>query len=325
MMALIGFSGGLLWAKGELVINMGLHPWAQAVRWRWAGLNKPVAFWLTIGLLCLWLPTLWRLMRWVWPGDEQSQGPLVLLVAAVLIWQKWPQWQQQSEKASAVRSHGIAAWLLLGLNLLAYGVGRSQAILLLEVGALIGILVALFALFGGWSALRVMAFPLFFLIFAIPLPEALVASLTEPLKTAVSAVATQVLHAFSLPVGRSGVMITAGPYQLLVADACSGLNTLFTLEALGLLYMHMMGHAEVWRNAALAVLLVPIAFVANVLRVMALVLVTLFWGDAAGQGLAHSMAGFLFFAFGLALMLLTDGVISLGARSGASLRRWWMA
>jgi exosortase B len=307
-----------------VVIQVGLHPWVQAVHARWTLLNKAVAMAVGIGLLCLWLPTLWRLMRWVWPGDEQSQGPLVLLVSAALIWHKWPLWQKRTQLRPAPSPtpsfYTHAAWTLFVANLILYALGRSQAILLLEVGALIGVLVALLALFGGWKSLKVLAFPLCFLIFAIPLPEAVVASVTGPLKAAVSWVATQALHTLGLPVGRSGVMMTAGPYQLLVADACAGLNTLFTLEALGLLYMHMVGHVKVWRNTLLALLLVPIAFAANVLRVMALVWVTLFWGDAAGQGLAHSMAGFLFFGLGLMLMLLTDGAMGLVAQAGSAMR-----
>ena len=308
-----------------MVIQVGRHPWAQAARWRWAALHKPVALAVGVGLLCLWLPTLWRLMRWVWPGDEQSQGPLVLLVSAALIGHKWPQWLARAQLCPVPQPYTQAAWGLLVSSLILYVMGRSQAVLMLEVGALIGVLVALLALFGGWKALQVLAFPLCFLIFAIPLPEAVVASVTAPLKTAVSWVATQALHTLGLPVGRSGVMMTAGPYQLLVADACAGLNTLFTLEALGLLYMHMVGHVKLWRNTLLAILLVPIAFAANVLRVMALVLVTLFWGDAAGQGLAHSMAGFLFFGLGLMLMLMTDGAIGLVAHTGAAMRARWAA
>jgi exosortase/archaeosortase family protein len=97
-----------------------------------------------------------------------------------------------------------------------------------------------------------------------------------------------------------------GQYQLLVADACAGLNSMFTLEALGLLYMNMMKYTSVTRNVVLSILVIPIAFVANVVRVMILVLVTYHFGDAAGQGFVHSFAGMVLFLVGLLLVLATD-------------------
>ena len=188
-----------------------------------------------------------------------------------------------------------------------------------EVGSLIFIVGSLVLRALGWSGLRTLAFPLAFLLFMIPLPEALVAAVTAPMKMAVSTVAAWALQWADQPVARAGVMLTAGPYQLLVADACAGLNTLFTLEALGLLYLHLRGHTAWWRNAVMAVLVVPIAFVANVLRVITLVMVTLWWGDAAGQGFAHDLAGMTLFLAALILLVAADTVVGLLAVAG---RRW---
>jgi hypothetical protein len=70
-------------------------------------------------------------------------------------------------------------------------------------------------------------------------------------------VATQLLYALGYPVGRIGVILTWGQYQLLVADACAGLNSMFTLEALGLLYMNLTRYTSLARNTALAILLIP--------------------------------------------------------------------
>ena len=121
--------------------------------------------------------------------------------------------------------------------------------------------------------------------------------------------ASNLLHQVGYPVGRSGVVLTVGPYQLLVADACAGLNSMFTLEALGLLYMHLMRYTNVVRNTLLAILIIPISFIANILRVMILVLVTYHFGDEAGQGFVHAFAGMVLFMAGLVLMLATDKLL----------------
>jgi exosortase len=140
----------------------------------------------------------------------------------------------------------------------------------------------------------------------VPLPATLVISITTPLKSAVSAVASSALYNMGYPVGRSGVILTVGPYQLLVADACAGLNSMFTLEALGLLYMNLMNYKSAVRNVALAILIIPISFIANIIRVMILVLVTYHFGDAAGQGFVHGFAGMVLFIVALTLILSVD-------------------
>jgi exosortase len=143
----------------------------------------------------------------------------------------------------------------------------------------------------------------------VPWPGEWIDAVTQPLKLAVSIVAAELMSLFGLPVGRSGVILAVGPYRLLVADACAGLNSLFTLEALGLLYLNLMNYTSTARKVALAVLIVPIAFTANVVRVIVLTLVTLYFGDEAGQGFVHSFAGMVLFAVALVLILAVDGLL----------------
>jgi exosortase/archaeosortase family protein len=107
-------------------------------------------------------------------------------------------------------------------------------------------------------------------------------------------------------VARTGVILQVGPYQLLVADACAGLNTLLTLEALGLLYLNLVRHESALRNITLAILIVPISFAANVIRVITLTLITYHFGDEAGQGFLHGFAGMVLFMAALMLIIAAD-------------------
>ncbi len=260
---------------------------------------------LLLGLVALYVPSYIMLAERVWSTDEQGHGPIILAVSIYLIYAK---------------RHELAAlepapdyWLgapLLAVALLMYVLGRSQFIMFLEIFSQIVMLVALALLFMGRRALRIVWFPLFFMLFMVPLPGTLVAAVTAPLKSAVSAVAASLLYHLGYPVGRAGVVLTVGQYELLVADACAGLNSMFTLEALGLLYMNLMRYTNVLRNVVLAVLIIPIAFVANIARVMILVLVTYYFGDEAGQGFIHGFAGMVLFMVGLMLMLAVDRVLS---------------
>ena len=271
-----------------------------------AGFDWGVFAALAIGLGVLYGPAYNELAHTIWATDEQGHGPIILAVALWLLYGK-----RHQLVAAPARPLGWLGWPLLVFALLLYALGRSQDIIMFAIGSQILLLVALLLIFKGLQALRLVWFPLVFMLFMVPLPEALVANITGPLKSAVSAVASSLLYSFGYPVGRSGVVMTVGPYQLLVADACAGLNSMFTLEALGMLYMNLMRYTNPTRNIVLALLLVPTAFMANIVRVMILVLVTYHFGDEAGQGFVHSFAGMVLFMVALGLMLVLDKVLGL--------------
>lgn len=284
-----------------------------APRWNWQPLlarGGVQGLFILLGLGLLFVPTFRDLAQGLWRGDEQGHGPIILAVAAWFLWRK-------REALVALPPQPAPAWgyASLGLAMLLYALGRSQAILMFEVGALIPTLAGLLLLSRGFAALRVAWFPLFFLLFMVPLPDVLVSGLTTPLKSLVSAAATDLMSALGYPVGRSGVVITVGQYQLLVADACAGLNSIFTLEALGLIYLQLMNYRSPWRNVFLALVLLPISVLANIVRVVILVLVTYHFGDEAGQGFVHGFAGLVLFLVALLLMLSVDKLWGLLLRS----------
>jgi exosortase B len=129
------------------------------------------------------------------------------------------------------------------------------------------------------------------------------------MKMAVSYMAENILFSVGYPIARSGVILQIGQYKLLVADACAGLHTLFTLEALGLLYLNIVRHDALFRNVALAILIVPISFAANVIRVITLTLITYHFGDEAGQGFLHGFAGMVLFLSALLLIIGVDSAL----------------
>lgn len=272
--------------------------------WLPQGTDKVVLGLLALALAALYIPSYMELSRTVWNTDEQGHGPIIFAVAMWLFYR-----HRHAVAALAARPQPVLAWGILLPSLLMYVLGYSQSFLMLAVISQIGVLAALILLFRGRAALRLVWFPLFFLVFMTPFPESLVAAVTGPLKSAVSVVAADLLYSVGYPVSRVGVILNVGQYQLLVADACAGLNSMFTLEALGLLYMNLMQYKSVTRNVLLAVLVVPIAFGANVVRVMVLVLVTYHFGDAAGQGFVHGFAGMVLFIVGLILVLFADYVL----------------
>lgn len=253
----------------------------------------------------MYIPSFRDLFRTIWSTDEQAHGPIVFGISCWLLYRKWSSMPKASEAKPAI----VFGWFIFTLALALYIVGRSQDVLIFEIGSLIWVLAGIILLTKGISALNAQWFGLFFMLFMIPLPGSIVDTVTMPMKMAVSFAAEQILYSIGYATARSGVILQIGQYKLLVADACAGLHTLFTLEALGLLYLNIVRHDSFFRNVTLATLIVPISFSANVIRVMALTLITYYFGDAAGQGFLHGFAGMLLFITALILIIVVDSTI----------------
>lgn len=262
---------------------------------------------VALGLAAMYIPSFVDLFRGLWRQDEQAHGPIVLAISCWLLYRKWPEAMRLSEGGK----NSAWGWPVFLLGLIFYVVGRSQDILILEIGSLLWLIAALLLLLRGSAALKAQWFPLFFMIFMIPLPSPFVDAVTMPMKMAVSYAAETILYGVGYPIARQGVILQIGQYKLLVADACAGLHTLFTLEALGLLYLNLVRHNSAFRNIALATLIVPISFTANVIRVMVLTLITFHFGDEAGQGFLHGFAGMVLFLSALLLIIGVDSLLQL--------------
>ena len=263
--------------------------------------------WLPVltGLLVLFVPTFYSLAAGYWQDDEGAYGPIVLAVIVWLIWQR-----RAALFAVPSRTAPVAGFTSLVIGLLLYVIGRSQLIALFEIGALVPILAGVLLVMRGWPGIRALWFPVVFVAFMVPLPGAFVDALTGPLKQQVSEISEQLLHAAGYPVARSGVLMTIGQYQLLVADACAGMNSMFSLSALGVLFMYMTARASMLHNLVMLASILPIAFAANIVRVLALMLITYHFGDAAGQGFLHGATGIVLLVAALVILMALDAVLA---------------
>jgi exosortase B len=261
-------------------------------------------FVLAASVLIAFAPTYVKLIQGPWRSEQEGHGPLIIAGAIWLAWQCRS--RMHAAQISPARFSGWAA-LLLGLALLV--ITRSQDVVMLEVASQLPILCGCVLLTGGWRVLRTFAFPLAFLIFAIPPPGWLLDAFTVPLKTMVSDWVAEILYDFDYPVAQNGVMIMIGPYQLMVKDACAGMNSIFALSAIGVFYIHEFVRNSKFRAVVLLLSIVPITIVANFVRVMTLVLIAYYFGIDAIEGMFHDMTGFALFAVALGLFFLLDGIL----------------
>ncbi|ODT87855.1 MAG: hypothetical protein ABS78_09740 [Phenylobacterium sp. SCN 70-31] len=234
-----------------------------------------------------------------------AHGPIVLATGVWILWRQMP-----SMLSEGTRGHLALTILAVAAALPLYVVGRAYDLISLEAAGLYGFGLAVLHDRVGLRQMLKNWFPLFYLGLLLPVPGWLLDQGTAPLKLLVSAMSASIVEPLGVPILREGVTMTVGPYQLLVEDACSGLNSLIGLIAITLFYIYLLRNAG-WRYSLFLVcLIIPVAIAANVLRIVTLILLTYYFGDAVGQGFLHVTAGLFLFAVSLVLMFMIDSVAS---------------
>ncbi|MET0377388.1 MAG: exosortase B [Spongiibacteraceae bacterium] len=274
------------------------------------GFNAGALPWLlpATGFAVLYAPAYFQLLTQTWRSDDTAYGYFIFAIAL------WLFWLHRADLKTGDPQHSMAITevpapvlgsIVLGGGLLLQIFGRSQEVFALEVASQIPVATGALLCLCGARTVRRLWFPLGYLIFLVPVPPLLLELATAPLKQLVSSTVASLLYHAGYPIARSGVVLQVGGYRLLVADACSGLNSIFSLFALGVVYLHLT-RRRLWLQWLMLASIVPIACAANVVRVILLVLITYHFGNDAGQGFLHGAASIALLISALVLFLLLD-------------------
>ena len=267
------------------------------------GLFWPIV--VSLAFIVAYLPTFITLAQGPWQTEQEGHGPLIIAASLWLVWHSRGRLSRAELSPSP-----IAGWLFLLLGLAILIMARNQDIWFLEVASEIPVVAGCVLLLAGWNVLWILAFPILFLIFSAPAPGWMVDAATVPLKVLISDLVTQILYAAGYPIAQNGVVILIGPYELLVQDACSGMNSIFALSAIGVFYVYAFRWHEKIRGLILISLIIPITIVANFLRVVALVLMAYYGGADKIEGPLHDLTGIALFIVAIMLMFLCEGLLS---------------
>ena len=265
-------------------------------------LNFVTSNWLlSVGIAAVLVPTMVLVAQLSWGTEQGAHGPIVVATGLWLLARQWHLIDNVKHPPSTRRVVCIVVPLLF-----LYYLSSVTQIIEIQGFLMYGLLVTALYSFVGGKAIKLLAFPLFYLLFAFPPPDTVVAIVTQPLKIGISKVAIELLYAAGYPIAGAGVTIQIGQYQLLVAAACSGLNSLISLSAISLFYVYMR-HQLDWHYAVFLVLaILPVAIFANLLRVLILILLTYHLGESAAQGFLHNFAGITMFVTALLTIFAFD-------------------
>jgi exosortase len=174
--------------------------------------------------------------------------------------------------------------------------------------SLLVMLVGMIVFLAGWKTLRVMAFPLCFFVFVIPLPTIIYDEITFPLLLIASRFAAFWLEVVHVPVLRDGNILILSNFSLEVVEACSGIRSLMTLLSLAVVYVYFLEPRR-WAQTMLVLLMLPIAIFSNAIRIMGTGIIAHRFGPLAAQGFMHEFSSWVVFLIALLLLLALHWVL----------------
>ncbi len=261
-----------------------LRPWWQVV---------------VISALLLWLyHTIFSRLVLQWLHDPNfSHGFFVPIFSLFVLWER------RSKIASLPQQPAWSGLLVLTFGLCVLATGVLGAELFLSRTSFLLVITGLAALFLGWGHVRAALFPLLFLLLMIPIPSIVFNSITSPLQTLASIFAAHMLPLLGVPVLREGNILRLPAMALEVAQACSGIRSLMSLLTLAIIYGYLM-EPRTWIRVTLAVASIPVAVLANSLRIVGTGLIVQYWDPAKAEGFFHLFSGWLVFVVSLGMLYL---------------------
>ncbi len=273
----------------------------------WRSLTEPYrpVLPLLIGGAIFLLSLLISIARQSWVSEDAAHSPIILAIGSWLLVRRF---RQVHDPAAAGGSLGLALLLLVPAAA-AHVIARSlDWTTIAGYTAWLSLVVVGYGMFG-WRTLRRLAFPILYLLLALPLPAGTTVALTHDVRLLLSDLAVRIVALFDYPVAGTGITIFIDRYELLVEDACSGLNSVLSLTAVGLFYAYVRYGSSLAYTALLTLLMAMLALLANLLRIIVLMLVTYHSGDAAAKGLLHDATGIILFAGTVFAMFAFDRLL----------------
>jgi exosortase len=239
--------------------------------------------------------------------SDNSHALLVPLISLYFLWEKRAMMRRIPVQGSSLGFVLLVA--SLAIYLVSFVGGIAFFTRLMFVAALIGLLWSCL----GTPMLRLLAFPLGFLFFMVPVPDTLLGLVSFPLQMAATKISAGLIQFCSIPVYREGNMLYFLQTQLEVAEACSGIRSIMSLTMLSVIFAYI-SPGNWWRKGILILSAIPIALLANILRVSGTGVLAHFFGDRVARGFLHEFSGMAVFMFGLMLLFFVYRVVKAGTR-----------
>jgi exosortase len=277
---------------------------------------KRLGLWASIALLVTAFAFLYRAviakLVYDWTHDDNfSHGFLIVPIAAYLVWER-----RKKLAATPIEPTVFGLVLLVG-SLATLAAGILGAELFLSRVSMIGVVAGVVLFTTGWRILRMLVFPLAFLLLMIPIPAIIFNEIAFPLQLLASRGAVFTLSMAQIPVLREGNVIVLANTSLEVAEACSGIRSLISLVTLAIVYGYFIDD-RIWARVVLTLAAVPVAVAANAARVAGTGVAAHYYGPVAAEGFFHTFSGWILFLVAFVMLFAIQKLLGTGTPASRS-------
>lgn len=268
--------------------------------------------------VALYSPTFLHLYRVKWVSLDYTHAYFILPVSLYLTWRK----RYQISKILQHSKHegSLPGLAILLFSLLMFIFGWRQIYHMISILSLIPFLIGLIMYVYGKDLLKILWFPILYLLLLVPPPLGVLDNITLPMRYAISH-ATEVILAFlSYPITREGLMLTIGYNEIFMGQPCSGFRSLITLLSLGIVYVYI-SNSSTPNKFLLSVFIVPLALLGNLIRVITLCLITFYFGEEAGQGFFHNFSGIVMFIITILGLISLESLLNMKKSGGGIIEK----
>ncbi|WKZ17943.1 MAG: exosortase [Candidatus Jettenia sp. CY-1] len=250
----------------------------------------------------LYATIIYVLYRSKWMASDYTHAYFILPIFFWLVWRKHTSLREHLKKIKP--DNNFLGLFIFLMGILMYIFGKRQNYLFITTLSLLPVLSGLIHYLYGLSITRILSFPIFYLILIVPLPLAIVDSITLPMRYGITIATEVILRLFDYPITREGLLLSIGSNELFMGQPCSGFRSLITMFSLALVYVYL-SKTSLPKKTLLVSLIIPLSLFGNLIRVIALCIITYYFGEAAGQGFFHNFSGIVIF------MIILSGLIGL--------------
>lgn len=273
--------------------------------------------WLLAG--ALYYPVFSMLYKARWENIDYTHAYFILPVAVFLGWHAFRN-ARDSNLGTRISSSKLSLEsrvprpasqvlfpVIFVFGLIMFIFGWRQDYLSISTFSLLPVLLGLIGCLYGTRIVRILWFPIAYLLLLVPPPMGILDSLTLPMRYGVSIVTERLVGLFGYPITRDGLLLQIGGHDVFLGEACSGFRSLITLSSLGLAYIFISKSSQS-RKLGMAAAIIPLALLGNLLRVIGVVIVTYYWGETLGQKFFHDASGFVMFVVMLTGLLAIENL-----------------
>ena len=266
-----------------------------------------VNFLIWILVAAIYTPSFIKLYSVRWDLLDYTHAYFILPVSLWLLWRKRDQLKESVQRHKPGKNLPGLALLFFSIILLIFATRFDYALIL--AFSIIPFIFGLSYYLYGIETVKLISFPVLYLLLLIPPPMGLLDTITLPMRYAISNATEIVLRFANYPISREGLLLTIGYNDILMGQPCSGFRSLITLLSLGIVYIYV-SNTKLANKFIMTAFIIPLALMGNLIRVITLCLITFYFGEEAGQGFFHNFSGIVMFIITILGLISIESILT---------------